>query len=100
MVDSKGETEAFGDLLRRHRVLAGITQEELAQSASLSARAISDLERGVKRTPRRDTVRLLVEALGLSGSPGQPSSPPRASHPLAGLSDRQAIYKLPCPTPS
>jgi transcriptional regulator with XRE-family HTH domain/tetratricopeptide (TPR) repeat protein len=57
----------FGDLLRRHRVLAGMSQEELAERARLSARAISDLERGVKRTPRRDTVQLLVEALELEG---------------------------------
>src|SRR4028119_1712417 len=62
-----GEPRAFGDLLRRHRVLAGMSQEELAERARLSARAISDLERGVKRMPRRDTVQLLVEALGLSG---------------------------------
>lgn len=60
-------SQAFSDLLRRHRVLAGMSQEELAERARLSARAISDLERGVKRTPRRDTVQLLVEALGLSG---------------------------------
>jgi predicted ATPase/transcriptional regulator with XRE-family HTH domain len=44
-----------------------MSQEELAERAHLSARAISDLERGVKRTPRRDTVQLLIEALGLSG---------------------------------
>src|SRR5215212_2972876 len=61
------EPQAFGDLLRRHRVLGGMSQEELAERARLSARAISDLERGVKRTPRRDTVQLLVEALELSG---------------------------------
>src|SRR5215212_5821049 len=61
------EPQAFGDLLRRHRVLAGMSQEELAQRARLSARAISDLERGVKWTPRRDAVQLLIEALGLSG---------------------------------
>ncbi|MDP9352569.1 MAG: tetratricopeptide repeat protein, partial [Chloroflexota bacterium] len=34
--------------------------------AGLSARGISDLERGVRRTPQRETVRLLAEALGLS----------------------------------
>jgi tetratricopeptide (TPR) repeat protein/transcriptional regulator with XRE-family HTH domain len=66
-MDLTDRSQAFGDLLRRHRVLAGITQEELAERAHLSARAISDLERGVKRAPRRDTVQLLVEALGLWG---------------------------------
>ena len=55
-----GESWAFGDLLRRNRVLAGMPQEELSERARLSAPAISDLERGVKRTPRRDTVPLLV----------------------------------------
>src|SRR5215208_4699792 len=66
-MDLTDRSQPFGDLLRRHRVLAGMSQEELAERASLSARAISDLERGVKRTPRRDTVQLLVEALELSG---------------------------------
>lgn len=66
-MDLTDSTQPFGDLLRRHRVLAGMSQEELAERARLSARAISDLERGVKRTPRRDTVQLLIEALGLSG---------------------------------
>src|SRR6059058_1247385 len=57
---------AFGDLLRRYREAAGLTQEALAERARLSARAISDLERGVKHTPRHDTVALLAEALRLS----------------------------------
>src|SRR4051794_33895530 len=57
---------SFGDLLRRHRQAAGLTQEALAERASLSVRAISDLERGVKQHPHRDTVRLLVAALILS----------------------------------
>jgi predicted ATPase/DNA-binding XRE family transcriptional regulator len=54
----------FGPLLRRYRAAAGLTQEELAARAGLSVRAISDLERGLKR-PRRDTVNLLAEALVL-----------------------------------
>jgi transcriptional regulator with XRE-family HTH domain len=45
---------------------AALTQEELAERAGISVRAISDLERGVKLTPRKDTVRLLAEALGLT----------------------------------
>ncbi|HKT39109.1 MAG TPA: BREX system ATP-binding domain-containing protein, partial [Ktedonobacterales bacterium] len=64
---TQDEPLAFGDLLRRHRIFAGMSQEELAERAGLSARAISDLERGVKRVPRRDTLQLLVEALELSG---------------------------------
>jgi class 3 adenylate cyclase/transcriptional regulator with XRE-family HTH domain len=56
----------FGDMLRRLRRAAGLTQEELGERAGLSARGLSDLERGVNRTPRRETVRALADALGLS----------------------------------
>ena len=56
----------FADLLRSHRVAAGLTQEELAAQAQLSVDAISTLERGTRRTPRKDTVILLADALNLS----------------------------------
>ena len=58
----------FGELLRQLRADAGLTQEELAEAADLSPRSISDLERGVSLTARKDTARLLADALGLSGS--------------------------------
>ncbi len=61
---SAGES-AFGALLRRHRRAAGLTQEALAERAGLSARAVSDLERGVHRRPYPVTVRLLADALAL-----------------------------------
>lgn len=56
----------FGQLLKRYRTELNFSQEELAERAALSSRAISDLERGVKRSPRKDTVRLLADALMLS----------------------------------
>ncbi len=56
----------FAVLLRRHRRAVGLTQEALAERAGLSLRAVSDLERGVKTRPHRDTVALLAAALGLS----------------------------------
>jgi tetratricopeptide (TPR) repeat protein len=56
----------FGDLLRRYRAASGLTQEELAERAGLSAKGISDLERGARQYPRRETVRLLSEVLGLA----------------------------------
>ena len=56
----------FGAMLRRYRLAAGLTQEELAERAHLSGRGITDLERGVRRAPRPDTVALLVEALALA----------------------------------
>src|SRR5215211_1834206 len=55
----------FGELLRRLRVAAGLTQEALAEQAGLSARGLSDLERGVRSAPRQDTLRLLIEGLAL-----------------------------------
>lgn len=56
----------FGELLRRYRLAAGLTQEELAERAHISRRAVSDLERGARRKPWRDTVTLLADALGLA----------------------------------
>jgi len=56
-----------GALLKRYRTAAGLSQEELAERTGLSAQAISALERGFRQAPHRDTVRLLVGALGLTG---------------------------------
>ena len=62
-----GQEEApFGALLRRQREAAGLTQEELASKAGLSARAISVLERGERKRPYPHTVRSIADALGLS----------------------------------
>src|SRR5256885_1744417 len=57
----------FGGLLRQLRVDAGLTQDELAEAAQVSQRAISDLERGINATARKDTAVLLARALGLGG---------------------------------
>jgi transcriptional regulator with XRE-family HTH domain len=57
----------FGGLLRRLRGEAGLTQDELAEAAQVSQRAVSDLERGINATARKDTARLLAGALGLAG---------------------------------
>jgi class 3 adenylate cyclase/transcriptional regulator with XRE-family HTH domain len=57
----------FGSLLRGARIAARLTQEQLAERANLSARAISDRERGVHRAPQHDTVSLLADALELAG---------------------------------
>jgi len=44
-----------------------MTQEELAERASVSSRSVSDLERGINRTARKMTTQLLADALGLEG---------------------------------
>ena len=59
--------ESFGELLKRLRTAAGMTQEELAVKARISTRSVSDLERGINRTPRKWTAELLAEALELKG---------------------------------
>src|SRR5581483_8215191 len=62
----------FGRLLRRARQAAALSQEALAERAGLSARGISDLERGLRAAPRLATVRLLADALGLSAEDRAP----------------------------
>jgi predicted ATPase/transcriptional regulator with XRE-family HTH domain len=66
-----GQAEVgFGGLLRQLRDDAGLTQDELAEAAQVSQRAVSDLERGINRTARKDTAVLLAGALGLDGRAG------------------------------
>lgn len=56
----------FGALLRDFRVAAGLTQEELAEGAGVSARGLSDLERGISRNPQKATLARLAAALQLT----------------------------------
>src|SRR5690242_14312765 len=56
----------FGPLLKRYRIVAGLTQEALAERAGVSARGISDMERGLRRAPYQDTISRLAQALDLS----------------------------------
>src|ERR671916_886071 len=60
------EKGSFGARLRGLRDAAGITQEELASRAGLTAKAISMLERGERKRPYPHTVRSLADALELS----------------------------------
>src|ERR1041385_8303569 len=60
------ETGLFGLLLQRHRTAAALSQEELAERAGVSRRAVADLERGARRSPHPATVRRLADALKLT----------------------------------
>ena len=90
---------AFGHHLKRLRLASGLTQEELAERAGISARSISELERGTIHRPRRDTVQLLADGLRLRGQqrdtfvalargqsdagvPEAPTAPPRRFLPF------------------
>lgn len=55
----------FGEILRRFRLAAGLSQEALAEQAGLSARGIRAQEGGARGAPRLATVIVLADALGL-----------------------------------
>ncbi|MBM7090462.1 XRE family transcriptional regulator [Streptomyces sp. S12] len=96
----------YGRALQLARKRSGLTQEQLAAASGVSVRAIRDLELGRASRPRRETTRLLAEALGLTGShrvlldqasghvsvdttlrqmyEEDAASPPSAMHPLVG----------------
>ena len=77
----------FGTLLRRCRVDAGLSQEMLAERSRMSVDAISALERGARRAPRRDTVALLVDALGLADAERTAFEDCADRAPLRGIGD-------------
>src|ERR1700724_2028531 len=60
----------FGELLRHHRIAAGLTQEALAERTGLGVRSIQHLEGGA-HLPHRDTVDRLIRALALGGEERQ-----------------------------
>ena len=62
------QPRSVGGLLRRYRITAGLSQEALAERAGISVRGLSDLERGLSRVPRLDTLRRIADALGLDAA--------------------------------
>jgi predicted ATPase/transcriptional regulator with XRE-family HTH domain len=93
---SDTDARAFGRLLRGHRLRAGLSQEALAECASLSADAIGLLERGIRRSPYEQTVDALASALELNqqerdvlaSAARRPASRPQRN-----------LARLPLPTP-
>jgi predicted ATPase/transcriptional regulator with XRE-family HTH domain len=110
---------SFATLLRHYRLQAGLTQEELAERAHLSRGAVSALERAERLTPRRETLALLVAALGLTDAeratllaaaasqhrprpdhpPATPSSLSAAAQPASALVPFPVIRLPEPPTP-
>ncbi|MFF7352818.1 helix-turn-helix domain-containing protein [Streptomyces filipinensis] len=59
-------TPGLDVLLQNARRRAGLTQTQLAGLATVSVRAIRDLEQGRVRNPRKETLRLLADAMRMS----------------------------------
>ena len=92
---------AFGIALRQFREASGLSQEQLAERAGLSLRGISDLERGLRMTPRLETVRMIADGLGLTPAQRAELVAARGSNqhqPATSLSSLQA--RLPVPLTS
>jgi predicted ATPase/DNA-binding XRE family transcriptional regulator len=92
--------KSFGELLRQLRSAAALSQEELAERAGISRRAISDLERGLSLAPRLETVRLLADGMALADD--ERAQLLAAARPAAGLESladrgRLPLYSLPVP---
>ncbi|MEJ3745792.1 tetratricopeptide repeat protein [Actinomycetes bacterium KLBMP 9797] len=76
----------FGQLVRAYRRQQGRSQEELAEAAGLSVRGIRKIEGGHTETPRPATVRLLADALNLTGAERN-----RFVHAAAGTSSKGEV---------
>ena len=87
--------EAAADLLKRLRASAGLTQEELAERSGVSVRAISDIERGLRKSVYTDTARRLAGAL--AATPAERTSVEDALRGRAGGEARRQHAPLPRP---
>ena len=103
MAAAESGTAGFGIQLRHWRLAAGLTQEALAERAGVSAKAVSELERDLDRTPRLETVTLLADALELDAA-GRASflaaARPDPEPPAAPLHPTPARRTLPRPLTS
>jgi predicted ATPase/DNA-binding CsgD family transcriptional regulator/DNA-binding XRE family transcriptional regulator len=95
------EPSPFGLLVRRMRIAAALSQEELAVRAGLSVRGLGDLERGVHQAPRLETVRLIADALSLNERERADllaaARPDTVVAPTAASENRASLPALPMP---
>ncbi len=105
---SASNSPLLGELLRTRRIGAGLSQEALSESSTVSVRTISDLERGQRASAHLTTIRLLAEALGLSDNQRQdllvlaqpgPSTGNEAPHPSLALRRSTPPWAPSLPTP-
>jgi DNA-binding SARP family transcriptional activator/DNA-binding XRE family transcriptional regulator len=77
--DSDGGDRSLGELVRKHRRAAGLTQHQLADAAGVSLGMVRDLEQRITTRPRVDSVRRLAAALGIGNwQTGKPVRPRHA----------------------
>jgi LuxR family maltose regulon positive regulatory protein len=93
---TSAEGISFAALLKRYRVEAGLSQEALAERANMSTRGVSDLERGLRRAPYRDTVAQLATALELDDQAR--AALERAARRLRDSAPREGQSQEPAPT--
>ncbi|HET6275118.1 MAG TPA: helix-turn-helix domain-containing protein [Candidatus Cybelea sp.] len=101
--DREGSSPGFGALLRSYRLAAELSQEALAERARISVSAVSALERGYRRTPQRETLTLLADALGLNrerrstfeAAAVRPTPPRRGGSVTVGPWQRPSVAALP-----
>jgi len=105
----EGAAPHFGAFLRKHRLRAGISQEDLAGRAGVSKETVSSLERGITLWPYRDSVQRLIAPLNLTPAekaqmeaaaerPGRPRGDQRKNVPdPAALSSDTPRDNLPLP---
>lgn len=88
--------EMLPDLLRKHRLAAGLTQAELAYKAGLTENSINLLERGTRRRPMTHTIDALAHALGLGPDEVDQlflvAKAPRALHPDRDEATEVEVY--------
>ena len=97
------KTTDFGRRLRALREAAGLSQEDLAARAGLTAKGIGALERGERRHPQSHTVRSLADALNLSDADRGAflaAVPKRAGGALSQAEDRVDTFALPAALPA
>jgi tetratricopeptide (TPR) repeat protein/transcriptional regulator with XRE-family HTH domain len=87
----------FGELVRNYRHRSGLSQEELADRAGVTARGLRKIEMNRVDRPRPSTVRLLADALGLTGTSRNSFCEAGAAHGTAADPASQPAAVAPAP---
>ena len=80
--------------LRSLRLTANLTLDALAEDSGISARAISDIERGVSTSPQSRTIVALADALGLDRSARDGLLRAARAHPRSKRADNDRSHSL------